>query len=316
MKRTWILLAVCAALFLAGCGIRGDAPPNQPAPADMGAGPTLSRSADQPEPDGPAYFGQWRVEDYVWGPVSALSEQDAQDLLGQIVRYGSDSACALGETCAAPAYSAGTVSAQDFYDSFQGQLTFWDIWLSGEEAGKITVDGASFFGGAFYLRDEDSLVIPWEGAFFLARRTGRELDESAVIQERSFYTQLNGWEKVRFVSCRTAEGDVAFLLAQDGEIVYTFPAADRSQEGPGIFDSVGALAFQDVDGDGQTDVIIIVNYLSGTGPQEMVSRGALRIYRGDGGRFALDGGLMDRAAAFAGTDSPTLGDVYRCFGLS
>ena len=91
---------------------------------------------------------------------------------------------------------------------------------------------------------------------------------------------LNGWGEVRFVSYLptydTLLEDVSFVLAKDNQIVYHFPAYYENNitesDSVGMFDSVEAVGFHDIDGDGAKDVIVIVNYVIGAGPQGMIPR--------------------------------------------
>ena len=46
-----------------------------------------------------------------------------------------------------------------------------------------------------------------------------------------------------------------------------------------MFDRVEAVGFHDIDGDGAKDVIVIVNYVTGAGPQGMIPRKTIRIDR-------------------------------------
>ena len=93
---------------------------------------------------------------------------------------------------------------------------------------------------------------------------GEELDESRIITEQSFEVELNHWGEVRFVSYLptydTLWEDVSFVLAKGNQIVYHFPAyfENNSTENDsiGMFDSVEAVGFQDIDGDGAKDVIL------------------------------------------------------------
>ena len=86
--------------------------------------------------------------------------------------------------------------------------------------------------------------------------SGEKLDESRVITEQSFEVDLNDWGEVRFVSYLptydTLWEDVSFVLAKDNQIVYYFPAYfennSTENDSVGMFDSVEAVGFQDIDG--------------------------------------------------------------------
>lgn len=130
---------------------------------------------------------------------------------------------------------------------------------------------------------------------------GDRLDENRVIAEQSFDVNLNDWGEVRFVSYLptydTLWEDVSFVLAKDNQIVYYFPACfeNNSTENDtiGMFDSVEAVGFQDIDGDNQKDVIVIINYVTGAGPQGMLPRKSVRIFKADDNGFIILEDLMN-----------------------
>lgn len=131
--------------------------------------------------------------------------------------------------------------------------------------------------------------------------SGDRLDENRVIAEQSFDVNLNDWGEVRFVSYLptydTLWEDVSFVLAKDNQIVYYFPACfeNNSTENDtiGMFDSVEAVGFQDIDGDNQKDVIVIINYVTGAGPQGMLPRKSVRIFKVDDNGFIILEDLMN-----------------------
>ena len=79
----------------------------------------------------------------------------------------------------------------------------------------------------------------------------------AIIQDQSFDVELDGWGKVRFVSCEPEDSldTPHFYLMKDNQVLYTFPWEDRTGT-PGIFDSVRFVSFPDIDKDGKKDVIV------------------------------------------------------------
>ena len=131
--------------------------------------------------------------------------------------------------------------------------------------------------------------------------SGEELDESRVIAEQSFDLDLNDFDEVRFVSYLptydTLWEDVSFVLAKDNQIVYHFPAYfennSTENDSVGMFDSVEAVGFQDIDGDGAKDVIVIVNYVTGAGPQGMIPRKTIRIFSSQNKGFIIQHDLID-----------------------
>lgn len=126
--------------------------------------------------------------------------------------------------------------------------------------------------------------------------SGDELDESRVISEQSFDVDLNVWGEVRFVSYlptyETHWEDVSFVLAKDNQIVYQFPAYFENNS-VGMFDSVEAVGFWDIDGDDAKDVIVIINYVTGAGPQGMLPRKTVRIFRAYDSGFIICEDLMN-----------------------
>ena len=131
--------------------------------------------------------------------------------------------------------------------------------------------------------------------------SGEELDESRVINEQSFEVDLNDWGEVRFVSYLptydTLWEDVSFVLAKNNQIVYHFPAYfennSTENDSVGMFDSVEAVGFQDIDGDGSKDAIVIINYVTGAGPQGMIPRKTIRIFSSQNNGFVIQYDLID-----------------------
>lgn len=131
--------------------------------------------------------------------------------------------------------------------------------------------------------------------------SGDKLDESRVIPEQSFDVHLNYWGEVRFVSYLptydTLWEDVSFVLTKDNQIVYHFPAYfennSTENDSVGMFDSVEAVGFKDIDGDNAKDVIVIINYVTGAGSQGMLPRKSVRIFRAYDSGFIISENLMN-----------------------
>lgn len=130
-----------------------------------------------------------------------------------------------------------------------------------------------------------------------------KLDESRVIAEQSFDVALNQWGETRFVSYAPSGDenfeDVSFLLEKEGEVVYRFPyyyENNNTADDIGLFDSVEAVGFRDMNQDGLQDVIVIINYVTGAGLQGMEPRSAVRIFMAEEDGFFIATDLMDDIA--------------------
>lgn len=107
------------------------------------------------------------------------------------------------------------------------------------------------------------------------------------IEEQSFSVELNGWGEVEFVSYAPDQygnpaADVTFELQRDGKTVYVFPGVEEDNiRFNRKFDSVDAVTFQDYDGDGYEDIIIICTYDLPTGidTENTAPKQEARIYK-------------------------------------
>lgn len=166
-----------------------------------------------------------------------------------------------------------------------------EVILSGEE--QFDEQVILYFDGMKEIQQLTDIAVDYP--------SGEELDESRVITEQSFDVDLNGWGEVRFVSYLptydTLWEDISFVLAKDNQIVYHFPAYFENNsteyDSVGMFDSVEAIGFQDIDGDGEKDVIAIINYVTGAGPQGMIPRKSVRIFCSEDNDFVIQNDLMD-----------------------
>ncbi len=166
-----------------------------------------------------------------------------------------------------------------------------EIILSGEE--QLDEQVILYFDGTKAIQQLTDIEVDYI--------SGDALDESRVIAEQSFDVDLNDWGEVRFVSYLPTYDmlweDVSFVLVKDNQIIYHFPEYfennSTENDGIGMFDSVEAIGFQDIDGDGEKDVIVIINYVTGAGPQGMIPRKTVRIFRSQNHGFVIQHDLMD-----------------------
>lgn len=117
-----------------------------------------------------------------------------------------------------------------------------------------------------------------------------------IIPEQTFDVFWDDWGEVTFVSCKPSPDEssdwkvASFYLVKDDQILYKFPYRFENNSSRGYighFDSVGAVAFRDVNDDKKDDIIIITYYTSGAGPTGMVPRPGVTIYLAGENEFCL-----------------------------
>lgn len=120
------------------------------------------------------------------------------------------------------------------------------------------------------------------------------------IDNQSFKVNLGeSWGEVIFTSYapgRSMYGneDVSFSLVKDNAEIYDFPGVTEDGYRDSLrFQEVLAVSFQDYDGDGQKDVIIICRYDDIYGEEGDRSVNEVRLYQNMGYSFRLDGDRMD-----------------------
>lgn len=141
------------------------------------------------------------------------------------------------------------------------------------------------------------------------------LEEERIIPDQSFDTELNDWGTVRFVSYAPDADfeDVSFFLLKDNDVVYAFPYCykDNRTDDFGLFDSVAAVGFCDVNHDDNMDVIVITNYITGAGPQGMIPRPKVRIFLSDDMEFYLAADLMQDVTDHVEEKDLTIADICK-----
>ncbi len=166
-----------------------------------------------------------------------------------------------------------------------GNGFFTVLVYAGEEAdevlstGSVTRDDLEALAKSFNWSLISKIVVPnlppvQEVQF----GAGVELDPENIVEDQSFLVELPGWGEVHFITYRpTPEFNTArFFLSRDGKVSdYEFHTVYEEN-----WTDTAAVCFTDLTGDGETDVLILNDYLNDyTGQAER----QVRIYSYAGG---------------------------------
>lgn len=138
--------------------------------------------------------------------------------------------------------------------------------------------------------------------------------DSGMIKEQSFDVEFSPHGQVTFAAYApntelNPGEDVAFKLIQDGQVIYTFGGYDIGRDKSiWKFQNVAAVAFPDLNGDGYTDVITLVNYKYGEGTLSEDTISEARIYTGREGRYFMEETILEEAYNHS-NDQKTVTDV-------
>lgn len=122
--------------------------------------------------------------------------------------------------------------------------------------------------------------------------------ESGMIRGQSFDVEFHPHGQVTFAAYApntelNSSEDVAFKLIQDGQVIYTFSRSDGGRDKSiWKFQNVAAVAFPDLNGDGFTDVVTLVNYKSAFS-ESTISEA--RIYTGREERYFIEEVFLQEA---------------------
>ena len=127
-----------------------------------------------PSPDvsssSPSYLGTWQITSSTFGAYSAMSEEDCSALVGTRFEYFNDYAIYDDEhRLDSPQYIESILTADDFSSIYQG-TSLETLGISKDSIQVVAIENAGGIGDTFYIKDENTLIIPWDGVFFEVQR--------------------------------------------------------------------------------------------------------------------------------------------------
>ena len=131
-----------------------------------------------PSPDvsssSPSYLGTWQITSSTFGAYSAMSEEDCSALVGTRFEYFNDYAIYDNQhRLDSPQYIESILTADDFSSIYQG-TSLETLGISKDSIQVVAIENAGGIGDTFYIKDENTLIIPWDGVFFEVQRVSSD----------------------------------------------------------------------------------------------------------------------------------------------
>ena len=142
----------------------------QPDPEKMESEAETAAPSPDVSSSSPSYFGTWQITSSTFGAYSAMSEEDCSALMGTRFEYFNDYAIYDDQhRLDSPQYIESIQTADDFSSIYQG-TSLETLGISKDSIQVVAIENASGIGDTFYIKDENTLIIPWDGVFFEVQR--------------------------------------------------------------------------------------------------------------------------------------------------
>ncbi len=129
-----------------------------------------SQSVSDASSSSPSYWGTWQITSSTFGAYSAMSEEDCSALMGTRFEYFNDYAIYDNQhRLDSPQYIESILTADDFSSIYQG-TSLETLGISKDSIQVVAIENAGGIGDTFYIKDENTLIIPWDGVFFEVQR--------------------------------------------------------------------------------------------------------------------------------------------------
>lgn len=117
-----------------------------------------------------SYYGTWEVKDYQSARVSSLSKEDIETFLDYTITYQADMVLQNGKDVNISDFG---YEYQDYTEEMIVQIynvNLGEWWDSKPQVLGVSVTTSEiFFGSQFFVADDETLWIYYEGVFFLAK---------------------------------------------------------------------------------------------------------------------------------------------------
>lgn len=113
------------------------------------------------------YYGTWIVRSPIaTSTVYALTEEEINRMEGSEIIYSKDEYTFQETVCDTPSYQETLLSEEEFERDWKLKLS--DLGLKEKEVTAVSVENSDFFGKLIFIKDENTLIIYYDGVYFEA----------------------------------------------------------------------------------------------------------------------------------------------------
>ncbi len=123
-------------------------------------------------------YGDWSVVGSSCPGICAMSSEDADSWIG-ITASLSENGVVFGEyNCRDATYESHRISRFDFYRDFRFDLEELSVLTEEVQVWVVSCEDQEWIapGSCFLVRDEETLITPWDGVYFELKRARPKAD--------------------------------------------------------------------------------------------------------------------------------------------
>ena len=124
------------------------------------------------------YLGKWLVKRVVaFAKISAIEDEEIKKFINKELVYSLNEAKIDNKLLENPYYKKSQISDDEFFE--KGYIYLEDIGINKDNVNKVEVFSKNTndyayawyeFGGIFYIKDNDTLIVDYKGAYFEVKR--------------------------------------------------------------------------------------------------------------------------------------------------
>lgn len=116
-----------------------------------------------------SFYGEWKIQNYLTAPIYAISQEEIESYLTSTVAYYPQTFARDEQEITDIEYSFENVTQETFVQDYNIDISSWRTAVDEISYGTIVCED-NFFGSHFFIVDNETLWIYYEGVLFEAKK--------------------------------------------------------------------------------------------------------------------------------------------------